>query len=150
MAFGPCLSTRGGAAFDPSKLGLHAAAFVLRSGLLAGAANQAAREALCGAIKATLGTLFPINKSAARLSSPSKRSAAGFYTPYFQTFTFEGLCEAGEADFVVQQYEQAWGWALTQSSTWVEVSPVVGRTGAAIAHRSILPCVRMMSKRGAR
>ena len=58
---------------------------------------------------------------APRLSDPSKRSTDGFYTPYFQTFTFEGMLEAGEADFVLGQYKAAWGWAMQQSSTWVEV-----------------------------
>lgn len=65
--------------------------------------------------------MFPINPEAPRLSDPSKRSTSGFYTPYFQTFTFEGLFRAGRCDFVLEQYRQAWGWALTQSSTWLEV-----------------------------
>lgn len=107
------------APFDPSKLGFHGAAFVLRAGLLD---SSPADVAACAAyIKVCLRAKFPINKAAPRLSDPSKRSSDGFYTPYFQTFTFEGLFKAGEADFCVKQYEQAWGWALTQASTWVEV-----------------------------
>lgn len=70
---------------------------------------------------AVLRSMFPINADAPRLSDPSKRSAAGFYTPYFQTFTFDGLFRAGRANFILAQYRQAWGWALTQASTWLEV-----------------------------
>jgi hypothetical protein len=44
-----------------------------------------------------------------------------FYTPYFQTFAFDALFQAGEADYCVEQYQVAWGWALEQSSTWLEV-----------------------------
>ena len=54
---------------------------------------------------------------APRLSDPSKRSTDGFYTPYFQTFTFEGMLEAGEADFVLGQYKSAWGWAMRRLTT---------------------------------
>jgi hypothetical protein len=115
-----------GGAWDPAamKLGMHAAALVLRSGLLDGAPLAAARAATQAYIKAQLSACFPIAKSAARLSDPSKRSANGFYTPYFQTFTFEGLFKAGDADWCIAQYKEAWGWALTQSSTWLEVFDV--------------------------
>ena len=54
-------------------------------------------------------------------SDPAKRSTSGFYTPYFQTFTFDGMLRAGRADFVLEQYRTAWGWALTQANTWLEV-----------------------------
>ena len=107
--------------FDPSLLGFHAAAMVLRVGLLDGKGDAADRAACCAFIQASLCAMFPINKAAGRLSDPSKRSPVGFYTPYFQTFTFDGLFRAGHADFVLEQYREAWGWALTQSSTWLEV-----------------------------
>lgn len=109
------------ASFDASKLGFHAAALVLRSGLLDGSTADAQRQACCAFIKSTLASFFPINKQGARLSDPSKRSDVGFYTPYFQTFTFDGMFRAGEADWILEQYQVAWGWALTQSSTWLEV-----------------------------
>ena len=94
---------------------------MLRAGLLDGDSVAVQRTACCGFIKSTLESFFPIDKQAARLSDPSKRSSVGFYTPYFQTFTFDGMFRAGEADWIVGQYEEAWGWALTQSSTWLEV-----------------------------
>jgi hypothetical protein len=65
-------------------------------------------------------SFFPNAAGAPRLSSPSKRSVGGFYTPYFSTFSFAGLFEAGEADFCVNQFEQAWGWALTQVGPLVQ------------------------------
>ena len=66
-------------AFDPTKLGFHAAAFALRCGILGGAGNEAAQEACCDYLKSRLNTFFPLNKSAPRLSDPSKRSTDGFY-----------------------------------------------------------------------
>ena len=113
-----------GGAWDPAKLGMHGAALVLRAGLLAGAGLSSARSATQSYIKAQLSACFPINRSAPRLSDPSRRSSTGFYTPYFQTFTFEGLFEAGDAEWCLGQYRAAWGWALTQSSTWLEVFDV--------------------------
>ena len=94
---------------------------MLRAGLLDGDAVAAQREACCDFIEARLRACFPIDTSAPRLSDPGKRSASGFYTPYFQTFTFDGMMRAGRVDFVLEQYRSAWGWALTQANTWLEV-----------------------------
>ena len=82
---------------------------------------QPERAAACAYIESSLSACFPIEPSAPRLCDPAKRSATGFYTPYFQTFTFDGLLRAGEADFVLEQYRKAWGWALQYSNTWPEV-----------------------------
>ena len=122
-------SSSSSSSFDPSLLGFHAAAMVLRVGLLDGKGDAADRAACCAFIQASLCAMFPINKEAGRLSDPSKRSPVGFYTPYFQTFTFDGLFRAGHADFVLEQYREAWGWALTQSSTWLEVRVWWGGSG---------------------
>jgi hypothetical protein len=78
-------------------------------------------------VKAKIMSFFPNAAGAPRLSSPSKRSVSGFYTPYFSTFSFEGLFEAGEADFCVNQFELAWGWALTQVSPLVPLFNCVFR-----------------------
>lgn len=102
--------------FDPSKLGFHAAALCLRAGLLGGYEGPTAAF-----LKQSLLDMFPNNPNAPRLSDPGKRSLTGFYTPYFQTFTFDALFRCGEADFVLDQYRKVWGWALSQSSTWLEV-----------------------------
>ena len=109
---------------DPSTLGMHAASLLLRAGLFDGDALAAQRAVVVAYVKAQLEGMFPINADAPRLSSPSQRSASGFYTPYFATFTFAGLLRAGEADWVLEQYRQAWGWALAQSPTWLEVFDV--------------------------
>ena len=109
----------GARSFDASKLGFHAAALVLRSGLFDGDSAETQRQACCEFIKARLTSFFPINKQGSRLSDPSKRSDTGFYTPYFQTFTFDGMFRAGEADWIIGQYQAAWGWvsrALTMTS----------------------------------
>ena len=69
---------------DPSSLGMHAAALLLRAGLFDGEALAPQRRAVCSFVEACLTAAFPIASDAPRLSDPSKRSAAGFYTPYFQ------------------------------------------------------------------
>ena len=95
------------------------AVLLLRAGLFS--AHDQIEQNCCQFVLARLNNMFPINKDAPRLADPSCRSAEGFYTPYFQTFTFEALLTSGGADDVLDQIQQAWGWALTQASTWLEV-----------------------------
>lgn len=51
---------------------------------------------------------------APRLSDPGKRSTTGFYTPYFQTFTFEGVCTQTRA----QESTRVMG--LQRGYQWIE------------------------------
>ena len=81
--------------FDPSRLGFHAAALLLRCGIFEGASLATERTSCCAYLKASLSAKFPIAKDAPRLAEPSVRSADGFYTPYFQTFTFDAMLQAG-------------------------------------------------------
>lgn len=59
--------------FDPSKLGFHACALLLRCGIL-GAAETAACVTY---IKSQLSAMFPNDRTAPRLSDPGKRSPSG-------------------------------------------------------------------------
>lgn len=106
-------------------LEFHAAALLLYSGLFDDDTNSIilnARLEVISLIKNSLNQMFPINENATRLSNPSVKSLTGFYTPYFQTFTFDGLFRFNECDFILQQMKQAWGWSMKQSnSTWLEV-----------------------------
>lgn len=111
-------TANGVSAFDWSMVGYHGAALVLRAGLLKHAAEP--RGACIAFIKAHLATCFPNDVTAPRLSSPQARGLR-FYTPYFATFSFQAMAEAGEMDWVNAQYRTAWGWALTQATTWLEV-----------------------------
>jgi uncharacterized membrane protein len=106
---------------DFERIGFHGTALLLQAG---GVFDDVTAPQASQFLERTLNSMFPINSSAPRLSDPSKHSTTGFYTPYFQTFTFEGLFEAGAADVALSQIRQAWGWAMQQSSTWLEVFDV--------------------------
>lgn len=98
-------------------IGFHGAALLLQAKVF----DDELQKACCQFIVGRLNSMFPINQQAPRLADPSCRSTNGFYTPYFQTFTFAAMLESGAADDVLEQIKQAWGWALGQSSTWLEV-----------------------------
>ena len=84
------------------------------------AAEAAAQAACIGFIKAHLAACFPNDRSAPRAANPSCANPK-LYTPYYATFSFPPMIEYGELDWVLGQYRSAWGWAATQSSTWLEV-----------------------------
>lgn len=109
---------------DFSTVGYHASALLLRAGLFQASSRIDDKAACIAFLRSSLNEMFPNNKDAPRLSDPSKRSSLVFYTPYFSTFTMAALLEAGEGDYVMEQYKTAWGWALEQSSTWPEVFDV--------------------------
>eukprot|EP01052_Picozoa_sp_SAG31_P023269 SAG31_NODE_1909_length_6946_cov_8.032715_4_plen_329_part_00 len=138
---------QGDSGFKVTNLGMHGAAFLLRAGVFGPDNSNPQKQATIQYIKQQLEQCFPINAGAPRLSDPSKRSPTGFYTPClcitpscicvmqtyaalsvsdFQTFTFMGLFEqAAEADWCLSQYKKAWGWALTQANTWLEVITIL-------------------------
>ena len=120
------------AALDWSTIGYHAASMALAAGLLgpppSSTAEQAdepsalqdARAACIAFIKTHLSSCFPNDRSAPRAANPSCANPK-LYTPYYATFSFPALIEYGELEWVLGQYRSAWGWASTQSSTWLEV-----------------------------
>ena len=80
-----------------------------------------AKQAAVAYIKSHLLACFPNNPAAPRLSSP-KANNNGLITPYFSHFYLQVLWEAGEAEFVLEQYRVCWGWMLSQgANTLLEV-----------------------------
>ncbi len=64
---------------------------------------------------------FPNNPSAPRLSDPGANNPQ-LITPYFGHYALPLLIEAGDMDFVLDQYRTCWGWALEDNrTTWIEV-----------------------------
>lgn len=89
--------------------------------LLAGIVPKHQVKACITFIEGHLLSCFPNDPNGPRLSDPGV-SEARIMTPYFCHFSFAALLEHGEADFVLGQYRQAWGWALKQGwTTWPEV-----------------------------
>ena len=119
-------------AADWASIGYHASSMALAAGLLgpppSSTAEQAdepsalqdARAACIAFIKTHLSSCFPNDRSAPRAANPSCANPK-LYTPYYATFSFPALIEYGELEWVLGQYRSAWGWASTQSSTWLEV-----------------------------
>ena len=127
---------------DWSTIGYHAASMALAAGLLGapprplqseGAAAAAAgvssrkiaamtpaQTACVRFIESHLSSCFPNDRSAPRAANPSCANPK-LYTPYYATFSFPALIAYGELEWVLGQYRSAWGWAATQSSTWLEV-----------------------------
>jgi len=97
--------------------GYHTAALALGLGLI-----EPPRQSECIAqLKRHMLDCFPNNPDAPRLWAPDAASPR-LITPYFGTFALPPLIERGEADFVLDQYRKAWGWALGGGrTTWLEV-----------------------------
>mmetsp|Transcript_37487 Transcript_37487/g.81237 ORF Transcript_37487/g.81237 Transcript_37487/m.81237 type:complete len:259 (+) Transcript_37487:1-777(+) len=112
---------QGTSAIDWSQLGYHGTALVLAAGILDADATDRASAVLF--IKDHLSTCFPNDPTGPRLANPSCRGSR-FYTPYFASLAFPGMVAAGEMDWVLGQYKTCWGWALSQSPTWIEVFDV--------------------------
>lgn len=114
------------AGLDWSTIGYHAAAVALAAGLLGpppsspSSAITAAQSAAIAFIKSHLAGCFPNDRTAPRAANPSCANPK-LYTPYYATFSFPAMIAYGELDWVLGQYRSAWGWAATQSSTWLEV-----------------------------
>ncbi len=121
------------AGLDWSLIGYHAASMALSAGLLgppawqqdgaeqAGAGSLTASQAACiGFIQSHLSSCFPNDRSAPRAANPSCANPK-LYTPYYATFSFPPMIQYGQLEWVLDQYRSAWGWAATQSSTWLEV-----------------------------
>jgi len=105
---------------DPAardKLGYHAIVLAVRTGVVAEGGKKPALEF----IKAHLMRCFPNDPDAPRLADTSVMESR-LITPSFCHFVFPLLIEAGEMDFVLDQYRTAWGWMLDQGlTTWPEV-----------------------------
>ena len=99
------------------RIGYHREALGLRLGFFAGD-----QEAHCvAAIKQHILRCFPNDASAPRLSDPGV-SNSRLITPYFGHFVMPELIERGEMEFVLNQYRQCWGWAMSDGrTTWLEV-----------------------------
>ncbi|HEX8521772.1 MAG TPA: hypothetical protein VF669_05905 [Tepidisphaeraceae bacterium] len=99
------------------KAGYHAVALALSHGMFAGERKEEAVQFL----KRHMLSCFPNDPAAPRNSDPAFKSTR-LITPYFGHFVMPPLVEAGEMDFVLEQYRKCWGWALGDDrTTWVEV-----------------------------
>ncbi|RKX37304.1 MAG: hypothetical protein DRP64_17395 [Verrucomicrobia bacterium] len=103
---------------DWEKIGYHSAALALGSGLLETAQSRAACVEY---IKNHILSCFPNSSTAPRLSDPTVEDSM-LITPFFAHHVFPVLIEAGEMDFVLDQFRVCWGWALKDGlTTWPEV-----------------------------
>lgn len=102
---------------ERERLGYHACVLGLRNGVVP---SEAQPHALAF-IKTHLLRCFPNATDAPRLSDTSVMESR-LITPSFCHFVFPLLIEAGEMDFVLDQYRHCWGWMLDQGlTTWPEV-----------------------------
>ncbi len=98
-------------------VGYHAAVLGLSLGFLQGKRRAEA----VAYIKQHILSCFPNREEAPRTSDPGFTSRQ-VITPYFAHYAFPPLIEAGEMDFVLDQYRLCWGYALDQDrTTWIEV-----------------------------
>ncbi|MCF7864735.1 MAG: hypothetical protein K9L89_08100 [Kiritimatiellales bacterium] len=106
---------------DPSdweKIGYHSAALALGSGLLD---REDSRAACVEYIKNHILSCFPNSSTAPRLYDPTVEESQ-LITPFFAHHVFPALIEAGEMEFVLEQFRICWGWALEEGlTTWPEV-----------------------------
>lgn len=103
---------------DWEKIGYHSAALALGSGLLE---TPQSRAACVEYIKQHILSCFPNSSTAPRLSDPAVTDSQ-LITPFFAHHVFPILIEAGEMDFVLEQFRVCWGWALDEGlTTWPEV-----------------------------
>jgi len=107
-----------GQASDWEKIGYHSAALALGSGLLE---TPQSRAACVEYIKNHILSCFPNSSAAPRLSDPTVTDSQ-LITPFFAHHVFPILIDAGEMEFVLEQFRVCWGWALEEGlTTWPEV-----------------------------
>ena len=107
-----------GLASDWEGLGYHSASLALGSGLLE---NPKSRAACVEYIKRHILSCFPNSSTAPRLHDPTVEDSQ-LITPFFAHHVFPALIEAGEMEFVLEQFRVCWGWALEEGlTTWPEV-----------------------------
>lgn len=95
----------------------HDAVIALRLGLI----EEPLRPRALRAIEAHILDCFPNNPQAPRLSSPTVASTR-LITPYFMHYCLPLFIEAGEMDFVLDQFRSCWSWPLAEGlTTWPEV-----------------------------
>lgn len=92
--------------------GYHATAIALLYGLLPASAKAAAVAAL----KAHMLQCFPNDPAAPRLAHPSANHDR-LITPSFGHYSLQALWEAGEEEFVLEQYRVCWGWMAQEGAT---------------------------------
>ncbi len=97
-------------------VGLHRAALALGQNFFDGKDVRECAEF----IKRHYLSCFPNDPDAPRLGAPDKADKR-IITPYFSHYVFRALWEAGEGDFVLDQYRKCWGWLLDQDNTLCEV-----------------------------
>lgn len=103
---------------DWEAIGYHAAALALGSGLLE---KPSSRSACVEYIKNHMLSCFPNSTEAPRLYDPTVEDSR-LITPFFAHHVFPALIEAGEMEFVLEQFRVCWGWALEAGlTTWPEV-----------------------------
>jgi hypothetical protein len=99
------------------RLGHHATVWSLRCDVV----PVERREAALQAVRDHLRQGFPNDPTAPRLRDPGVRDPR-IVTPFFGHFALGVLLEAGDVDFVVEQWRSCWGWMLDQGArTWWEV-----------------------------
>lgn len=103
---------------DWEQVGYHTAALALDSGLLE---TPQSRTACVDYIKSHILSCFPNDHAAPRLHDPTVEDSR-LITPFFAHHVFPALIDAGEMDFVLDQFRSCWGWALDEGlTTWPEV-----------------------------
>ena len=103
--------------YDFRKVGLQRTALSYAEGLI----PESQKKHAVQFIKNHYERCFPNQKTAPRLSSPSK-NCEQLITPYFSHYVFPLLLDCGEGEFVIRQIKNCWGWMLSQEDgTWLEV-----------------------------
>lgn len=111
------LLPKGGGLAPWTAFGYHATIWALRCGLV----GRSDRAAAVASLKAHLLRCFPNDPEAPRLRDPSFRDAR-VITPFYGHFALAALLEAGEVDFVIEQWKSCWGWMIDRGArTWWEV-----------------------------
>jgi hypothetical protein len=111
------LERRLGTVSDWSAFGYHATVWALRCDLV----PPAGRPAALASVREHLLRCFPNDPEAPRLRNPGVRDER-LITPFFGHFALDVLLDAGDVDFVMEQWRSCWGWMLAQgATTWWEV-----------------------------
>ena len=93
-------------------IGFHCVTLALRNRLI----PEDLRPAAIAFLKRHILSCFPNDADAPRLINPEFKSNR-LITPYFAHYYLPELIEAGEMDFVLDQYRACWGWGLKQGLT---------------------------------
>jgi len=102
----------GASAPEERKAGFHATVL----GLLNEIFDERTKPLAVEFVKRHISSCFPNDPQAPRLSHPDAASDR-LITPSFAYFSLQALWEAGEAEFVLEQYRSCWGWMLEQGAT---------------------------------